>query len=152
MWANRLGCSPKLRDVSESLRLLTKNEQFAQVAHQIWATMSDLLRSLTKNELMSELLVFLSESLIRSFFRKKRAIGSENRWANSQPCFFVNSYLSPSKLIARVAMLYLLSSQYRTWRTVHTCNSSSQWSTSNQFFVTLLHCTLLENLTNDAIA
>ena len=40
-------------DVSESLRLLTKNERcerIAQVAHQKWATMSDLLRSLNKNE------------------------------------------------------------------------------------------------------
>ena len=40
-------------DVSESLRLLTKNErceQIAQVAHQKWATMSDSLRSLTKNK------------------------------------------------------------------------------------------------------
>ena len=46
---------------------------------------SELLRSLTKNEQMSELLVVLSESLIHSFFRKKRAIRSENRWANSQP-------------------------------------------------------------------
>ena len=46
---------------------------------------SRLLRSLTKNEQMSESLNFLSESLIRSFFHKKRAICSENRWANSQP-------------------------------------------------------------------
>ena len=40
-------------DVSESLRLLTKNErceQIAQVAHQKWATMSDSLRSLRGNE------------------------------------------------------------------------------------------------------
>ena len=43
-------------DVSESLRLLTKNErceQIAQVAHQKWAIMSDSLRSLiffAKNE------------------------------------------------------------------------------------------------------
>ena len=147
MWANRSGRSAKMSDVCELHRLLIKNER--PWAHQKWATMSESLRSLTKNEWIAR---FLRESLIRSFFRKKRAIGSENRWANSQPCFFVNSYLSPSKLIARVAMLYLLSSQYRTWRTVHTCNSSSQWSTSNQFFVTLLHCTLLENLTNDAIA
>ena len=39
-------------------------EQIAQVAHQKEGTMSDSLRSLTKNELMSELLVFLSESLV----------------------------------------------------------------------------------------
>ena len=48
---------------------------------------SKSLRSLTKNERMSESLVFLSESLIRSFLGKKRAIRSENRWAKSQPCF-----------------------------------------------------------------
>ena len=68
-------------------------KQIAQVAHQKWATMSDLLRSLTKNEQpwancsgrspkMSEWLVFLSESLICTFLSKKRAIRSENRWAN----------------------------------------------------------------------
>ena len=33
--------------------------------------MSESLRSLTNNERMSELLIFLSESLICSFFRKK---------------------------------------------------------------------------------
>ena len=41
-----------VRDVSESLRLLTKNErceQIAQVSHQKWATMSESLRLLTKN-------------------------------------------------------------------------------------------------------
>ena len=76
-------------DVSESLILLKSNERcerIAQVAHQKWATMSDLLRSLTKNERMSESLIFLSESLIRSFLDKKRAIRSEIKWANSQPC------------------------------------------------------------------
>ena len=62
-------------------------EGIAQVAYQKWATMSELLRSLTKNERMSQSLVYLSESLICSFFRKKRAIRSENPWANSQPCF-----------------------------------------------------------------
>ena len=42
-----------MSDVSESLRSLTKNERcerIAQVTHQKWVTMSDLLRSLTKNE------------------------------------------------------------------------------------------------------
>ena len=73
-----------MSDVSKSLRSLTKNErweQIAQVAHQKWATMSDFLRSLTKmsdslrsltkNERMSESLVFSSELLIHSFFCKK---------------------------------------------------------------------------------
>ena len=47
MWANRSGLSPKMRDVSESLR------------------------SLTKNERMNKWLVFLSESLISSFLCAK---------------------------------------------------------------------------------
>ena len=51
--------------------------------------MSKSLKLLTKNERMSELLVLLSESLIPLFFRKKQAIPSENRWANSQPCVIV---------------------------------------------------------------
>ena len=78
----------KMSDVSKSLRPLTKNErceQIAQVAHQKWATMSNLLSWLTKNEQMSKSFVFLSESPIRSFFRKKREIHSKNQWTNSQP-------------------------------------------------------------------
>ena len=65
MWAIRSGHSPKMRDLSD---------------------VSDSLRSLTKNEQRSELLGLLSKSLIRSFLSKKRAIRSENRWANSQRC------------------------------------------------------------------
>ena len=34
MWANCSGHSPKMIDVSKSLRSLTKNKQFTQVAHQ----------------------------------------------------------------------------------------------------------------------
>ena len=60
-------------DVSESLILLKSNERFAQVAERKWAIVSKSLRSLTKNEQMSELLVLLSESLIRSFLGKKRS-------------------------------------------------------------------------------
>ena len=70
-------------DVSESLRSLTKNErceQIAQVAHQKWATIKFAQVS------QSESLVFLSELLICYFLGKKRAIHSENQWANSQPC------------------------------------------------------------------
>ena len=62
-----------MSDVSESLISLKSNEQcerIAQVAHQKGTTMSDSLRSLTKNERMSE-------SLIRSFSDKIRAIPSE---------------------------------------------------------------------------
>ena len=51
------------------------------------SNVSELLIVLTKNEGMSESLIFLSESLIRSFFDKKQAIRSEIKWANSQPCF-----------------------------------------------------------------
>ena len=68
MWANRSGRSPKM----------SNHERFAQVAHQKWA-----------NEWIA---VFLSQSLIRSFFAKKWAIRSENRWANSQPCLIEKSY------------------------------------------------------------
>ena len=45
--------------------------------------MSELLRSLTKNERIA---CFFNEFLIRSFFCKKGAIRSENRRANFQPC------------------------------------------------------------------
>ena len=40
MWANRLGCSPKI----------SEGEQFTQVTHQKWARESNSLRSLTINE------------------------------------------------------------------------------------------------------
>ena len=76
MWANRSCCSPKM----------SNHEQFSQVTHQKWATMSKSLRSLTKNNQMSESLDFFDKSLFCSFFRKKQVIRSENRWANSQPC------------------------------------------------------------------
>ena len=91
MWAIRSGRSPKMSDVSESLRWLTKNEPpwaicsgsseeisnrewIAQVAHQKWA-----------NERIAS---FFRESLICSFLGKKRAIRSKNWWANSQHCIF----------------------------------------------------------------
>ena len=75
MWANPSGCSPKMSNVSESLRLLTKISD-----------VSKSLRLLTKNEQMNKSLVFMSKWLIRSFFCKKRASCSVNLWANSQPC------------------------------------------------------------------
>ena len=81
MWANCSGYSPKMSD----------HERFAEVAQRKWAIVRESLRSLTKNEWMSESLIFLSESLIRSFLDKKRAILSENKWANSQPWFFAVS-------------------------------------------------------------
>ena len=75
-------------DVSELLRLLTKNEgpwairsglspkmsnheQIAQVAHQKWA-----------NEQIAHVFDRIVYLLI---FLQKHAIRSENRWANSQP-------------------------------------------------------------------
>ena len=77
LWANRSGRSLKMSD----------HERFTQVAHQKWATMSKSLRSLTKNEQITH---FLSQSLIHPSCHKKRVIHSENRWANSQPCFLAD--------------------------------------------------------------
>ena len=54
-----------------------------QITHQKWGTVSE---SFTRNERISESLVFLSEALNRSFSRKKRAICWKNWWANSHPC------------------------------------------------------------------
>ena len=57
-------------DVSELLRSLTKNEQcerIAQVAHQKWATMIESPRLLTKNEWMSESLVFWTNRSFTNF-------------------------------------------------------------------------------------
>ena len=93
-----------ISDVSERLRSLIKNErceQNTQVAHQKWATMSNLLKLLTKNEQpwanrsgcsqkMSDheqIAFFWSKSLICSFFRQKQVIRSENQWVNSSPGF-----------------------------------------------------------------
>ena len=75
-----------MSDVSESLISLKSNERFAQVAERKLAIVSESLRSLTKNERRNETLIFLRESLIRSFLDKKRAIHSEIKWANAQPC------------------------------------------------------------------
>ena len=64
-------------------------ERIAQVTHQkraMWVNRSG--RSPKMSEWIS--LVFLSKSLIRSFFCKKQAIHSKNRWVNSQPCKFEN--------------------------------------------------------------
>ena len=55
---------------------MSDHERFAQVAQRKLAIMSESLRSLTKNEQMSESLVFVSKSLILSYLNKKQAI----RW------------------------------------------------------------------------
>ena len=106
MWANRWGCSPKMSDVSESLRLLTKtewpwaicsgrspkisvHEQFSQVAHQKWASMSESLRLLTKNERMSESLGFFLENCSFTPFFTRNERFAQNRWAKSQPWYCV---------------------------------------------------------------
>ena len=91
MWLNRLFRSNQMSDVSALLISLTKNEQPWAICSGHAEEMSDVsksLISLTKNERMSESLIFLSESIIRSFLDKKRAIRSEIKWANSQPCLW----------------------------------------------------------------
>ena len=68
--------------MSDSLRSLTKNER-------PWANRSSRSPKMSKWANRS---FFLSESLTRSFFRIKRGIRSENRWANSQPCTVCIAY------------------------------------------------------------
>ena len=60
-----------------------------------WAIVSESLRSVTKNDRMSESLIFLSQSLIRLFLDKNGAICLEIKWANSQPCNNPNEYQIP---------------------------------------------------------
>ena len=57
LWANRSGCSSQKSDC----------ERIAQIAHDKWATVNNLHRLLMINEQMSISLIFLSESLVRSF-------------------------------------------------------------------------------------
>ena len=78
-------------NVSESLRLLTKNErceQIAQVAHQKWVNMSNSITSLRGNEWSwanrSE--EMSDREQIAQIAHQKWAIRSENIWANPQPC------------------------------------------------------------------
>ena len=91
-------------DVSESLRLLNKNEwceQVSQVAHQKWVMWANRSGCSPK---MSELLVFLSKALFRSIFRKKLVICSENRWANSRPwvSWYILFYLNGTKNVPQL--------------------------------------------------
>ena len=60
MWANPSGCSPKMSD----------HEQFAQVAQRKWAIMSELLWLLTKNERMSQMLIFWANRSFAHFSTK----------------------------------------------------------------------------------
>ena len=74
MWVNRSGCSLKMSD----------HEWFAQVAHQKWATMRESLRSLTKNERMSELLFFLANRSFAHFFaQNERFARKTDEWIPS---------------------------------------------------------------------
>ena len=61
MWANKSDRSQKMSD----------HEPIAQVTHQKWATMSKSLRLLTKNEQMSELLVFWANHSFAHFSAKR---------------------------------------------------------------------------------
>ena len=60
MWANRSFRSPKMSD----------HERFAQVAQRKWAIVSESLRSLTKNERMSESLIFWVNRSFAHFLTK----------------------------------------------------------------------------------
>ena len=76
---------------TNSLFFNERCERIAQVPHQKWATMSESLRLLTKNEQIGRFFEQIDHLLTKNeqmahFFCKKRAICSENRWANSQPC------------------------------------------------------------------
>ena len=54
---------------------MSNHEQFAQVAQRKWAIVSKSLKLLSKNEWMSESLIFFSESLICSFLGKNKQFG-----------------------------------------------------------------------------
>ena len=58
MWANHSGRIPKMSD----------HERFAHIAQRKWVIVSESLRSLTKNEGMSELLVFWANSSFAYFW------------------------------------------------------------------------------------
>ena len=86
-----------MSDVSQSLISLTKNERPWLICSGRSEEMSDVSKSLTKNERMSESLTFLSKSLIRSFLDNKRAIRSEIKWASSQPWLIDSLFEAYSK-------------------------------------------------------
>ena len=74
---------------------------------------SESLISLTKNERMSESLIFLSESLIRSFLGKNLAIRSENRRVKSQPWINATGYLQYVSLLSAEKSMLLMYSALR---------------------------------------
>ena len=61
----------------KSIDLLISSEWSEQIAQDKWATVRDSLRSLTKNEQMSELLTFWVNHSFAHFFSKKQAIRSK---------------------------------------------------------------------------
>ena len=68
-------------------------ERFAQIAQDKWVMWANRSGCSPKMSDVRESLVFLSKSLIRSFFFcKKRAIRSENQWANSKPWKFLSCF------------------------------------------------------------
>ena len=75
MWAKCLGRSPKMSDVSELLKSLTKNEW-------PWAISSGCSPKMSK--LANGSLLWANHSFTH-FFTQKTAICSENRWENSTP-------------------------------------------------------------------
>ena len=120
MWVNRSFRSNQMSDVSESLISLTKNERPWAICSSRSEEMSDvseLLISLTKTERMSELLNFFSETetLIRSFFDKKRVISSEIKWANSQPC------LTCMLRTENMGSVFRLNGIYKIWTSTILC-------------------------------
>ena len=83
-------CSFLLSEVSESLRLLRTNERPQAICSGRSEGMSDReqIAQVTDQKWVNERIAhFLNKSLICSLcFGKKRAIHSEIRWANFQPC------------------------------------------------------------------
>ena len=103
-WANRSCCSPKMSDVSESL-LLLKNEWPCAIhsarSPKKWGTMSESLRLLTKNEPMGQLLVFFERTLsFAHFFAKNERFAQKTDKRipspDISPCSFL-SVMLPSR-------------------------------------------------------
>ena len=76
-----------MSDVRESLRSLTKIERpwAIRLGHSEEMSNRERIAEVTHQKWVSESLIFLSESLVRSFLSKKQVICMEIRWANSQP-------------------------------------------------------------------
>ena len=97
LWANRAGHSRQWATVSESLRSLMTTERpwASRSAHDKWALwancsgrspkMSNPLRSLTKNEQMSESLVFLTNRSFAHFFAKNTQFAQKTNERISSP-------------------------------------------------------------------